>query len=215
MKKSLLISIFSLCAFISFSQSSATEGKIEFQNKEKVAAVIELPYPQEIIEDAINKQLSQKGVKKDKSRGFNVFRWAKLYEADNEMNDLYFKVERKSRNEKDASVVYLIVAKPGESIAERSTSERYKVDAGINFLNSIVPSVEVHSQNVQIEEQEEVVKKAEKKLKNLEEEEKDLEKRIKNMQDKLEQNKVDQKKQVEEVTRQKSELETRKSKKKE
>jgi len=214
MKKELMV--FSMLVFSLFaaqSQIVASEGKMDYKKRDKSAAIIEMPYSPEIVESAIKDYLSQRGDKQDKSKGFQVFRNAKISGYDEELNDLYFNVERKSRKEKDMSVVYLIVAKPGEDIALRSVDNRYKMDAGINFLNQMVASVESYNLNVEIANQEEIVAKAEKKLKNLEEDQRDMEKRVKNLQEKLEENRKSQQKQAEEIMKQKTDHEALKAKK--
>ena len=210
-KRILFLSALMICLYASYSQS-AWEGKMEQKKGDKVAAVIELPYSQDVVEDATKEYQSQRGAKQDKTKGFQVFRGVKLLDADPELNDLYFKVERKNGKEKNTSVVYLTVGKPGEDIALRTNDDRYKISEGINFLNQMVPSVESYILNMDIGNQEEMVKKAEKKLKNLEDEEDDIEKRIKNLQEKLEENRKDQQKQSEEIMKQKTEYEALKAK---
>jgi hypothetical protein len=214
MKKNLLLLVVLISPIIFLrAQTSATEGKIEYKKGEKPAAVIELPYSPEVVEGAIKDYLSLKGLKLDRSKGFQVYRGARLDESD-ELSDLHFKVEKKSKKEKDVSVVYLMVGKPDEDLSLRSLDDRYKVDAGINFLNNIVPSVESYSLNVDIDNQEDDVKKAERKLKELEDEQEDIEKKIKNLQQRLEENREDQRKQADEVSKKKIEYETLKARKK-
>ena len=186
------------------SQVQATEGKIEFQKGDKAAAVIELPYPAGLIEDAIKDYFSKKGIKQEKNKGFQVFQGAKLSEYDTELTDLYFKVDRKSRREKDASVVYLIVGRPSETLGSRTADDRYRIDEGKKLLEDLVSHIEAHHLEVGIGDQEGAIKKAEKKLKNLEDDQKDLEDRIRKLQDKLEEVKKDQIKQSDEINKQRS-----------
>jgi hypothetical protein len=182
------------------AQSNASEGTIEYHKGDKVAATIELPYPPEVVEDAIKDFLSKKGVKESKYKGFSIFRSTRMYDSDLNVNDLHFKVERKSRKEKDVSVVYLLVGRPGENVGLRTKDDRYKVDDGKGFLNNMAPSIDAYNLEVDIKNQDETVKKTEKKMKNLQEEQKELEK-------KLEANKKEQEKQTEEMTKQKTTLE--------
>lgn len=215
MKRNLLFASL-LYFFILTAQSQivAKEGKMVIKKSEKTTSVIELPYPPEVVEEAIKNHLALKGVKQDKSKGYQVFRGVKLYESDGELNDLHFKVERKSKKEKNISVVHLIVAKPGEDIALKKADNRHNVDGGVSFLNNMVPSIDSHNLNVDIEKQEENVKKSEKKLKELENEREEIEKKIKNLQEKLEENKRNQAKQADEITKQKNEYEALKARKK-
>lgn len=204
MRRIILSLVFALLfQSLSYSQS-AMEGKVEYQKGPKIAAVIELPYPEGVVEDAIKGYLSKKGMKGDKSKGFNIYRGVRLRDGDPEETDLHFKIEQKSRREKNSSTVYLLVGRPGENISARTADDNYKVDEGKVFLNGLVSSVEAQNLEVEINQQDESVKKAERKLRNLEDEEKDLEKRIRNLEEKLQENRNEQQKQVDEVSKQKS-----------
>lgn len=196
------------------AQVVASESKVEHSKGDKIAAVIELPYPVEEVEAAIAEHFSKKGGKSDKSKGFQIFRNMKLQEEDVELNDLHFKVERKSRKEKDITVVYLLVGRPSENVGVRSGVDRHKINEAKEFLNQLTPSVEAHHLDVQIVGQEEVMKKATKKNLALIDEQKELEDKIKALQQKLEQNKIDQAKQSEELTRQQGVLDAMKARKK-
>ncbi len=196
------------------SQATATEGKVEHSNGDKVAAVIELPYPVDEVENVIKDYLAKKGVKGDKSKGFEVYRSAKLKDGDAELNDLHFKVERKSRKEKDITVVYLLVGRPSENVGARTPSDRHKVDEAKSFLNGLAPSAEAYHLEVQINEQMEVVKKADKKMAGLVEDSVSLLDKIKSLQTKLEANRAEQQKQVEEVAKQRSILEAMRNRRK-
>jgi hypothetical protein len=196
------------------AQVVATEGKVEYTKGEKVAAVIELPYPVEEVEEAIAEHFSKKGGKSDDSKGFKIFRSMKLSDQDLEANDLHFKVERKSRKEKDITVVYLLVGRPSENVGVRAGTDRHKLEEAKAFLNQLTPSVEGHHLDVQIKTQEETLKKALKKQQTLADDQKDLDGKMKTLQQKIEQNKVDMDKQTEEVTRQQGTLDAMKARKK-
>lgn len=198
---------------VAHSQAVASEAKVEHTNSEKIAAVIELPYPVEEVEEVIKDYLAKKGVKSDRLKGFEVFRNARLKENDIDLQDLHFKVERKSRKEKDITRVYLLVARPNENLATRHVLDRHKVDEAKAFLNGVVPSVESHHLSRQIGSQEEAVRKAEKKMKDLTEDQQDLEEKIKSLQEKLVKNKEDQQKQTEELTKEKNVLDAMKARK--
>ena len=210
----LLITALTVCSVRINAQVVATEGKVEHTKGDKVAAVIELPYPVEEVEAAIADHFSKKGGKSDKSKGFQIFRSMKLREEDVELNDLHFKVERKSRKEKDISLVYLLVGRPSENVGVRSTVDRHKINEAKEFLNQLTPSVEAHHLERQIQDQEEVMKKTTKKNLALIDEQKELEEKIKSLQQKLEQTKIDQQKQSEELTRQQGILDAMKGRRK-
>jgi peptidoglycan hydrolase CwlO-like protein len=125
-------------------------------------------------------------------------------------------VDRKSRREKDLSVVYLVVGKNGEDIKARVVNNvtRSNLPAAKDLLNNMVSSIGAYNLEVQIQDQDDAVKKAQKKYDGLVSDQKDLEKKIKNLQDKQEQNKTDQKKQDAELKKQQSILEVLKGKRK-
>ncbi|WP_315818267.1 hypothetical protein [Paraflavitalea speifideaquila] len=205
MKRVLPLLILMVSAFISTrtkAQVTASESKVEHTKGDKIAAVIELPYPVEEVEAAIEEHFSKKGGKSDKIKGYQVFRNMKLSDDEVELNDLHFRVERKSRKEKDITLVYLLVGRPSENVGARSGVDRHKINEAKAFLNQLTPSVESRHLDVQIKEQETVMQKATKKNLSLMEEQKELEEKIKALQLKLDQNKIDQQKQSEELTRQ-------------
>jgi len=192
----------------------ATESKVEHTKGDKIAAVIELPYPVEEVEAAIEEHFSKKGGKSDKSKGYQIFRNMKISDEEVELNDLHFKVERKSRKEKDITLVYLLVGRPSENVGARSSVDRHKINEAKAFLNQLTPSVEARHLDVQIVGQEEVMKKTTKRNLQLIDEQKELEEKIKSLQLKLDQNKIEQQKQSEELTRQQGILDAMKSRKK-
>jgi hypothetical protein len=196
------------------AQVIATEGKIEHTKGDKVAATIELPYPVEEVEESITEQFSKKGGKPDNSKGFIIFRSMKLSDKDVDLNDLHFKVERKSRKEKDISVVYLIVGRPSENVGVRAATDRHKIEEAKAFLNQLTPAVEAHHLDIQINNQETVLTKALKKQQGLADDNKDLQERIKSLQTKLDQNRSDSAKQADEVIRQQGTLDAMKARKK-
>ena len=156
------------------------EGKVDHHRKDQPALIIELPYPPDVVEDAIKDYLNKKGSKSNSSRGYQLFKDTKLSELDTEGSDLYFKVERKSRKEKDASVVYFYVTKPNENFkATAASMEMYNTGAARSFLQGMLPSVEAHNLEVEITTQEGAVKKAEKKFDRLTEDGEDMQKRLK------------------------------------
>ena len=204
--------LFFLCIILLLStslsaQPKATDGKVDYGKGDKIAAMIELPYAPEVVEDAIEQYLAKKGVKGDKSRSFQIFRNLKLKDGDSEINDLHFKVERKSRREKDVSVVYLLIGKPGENVSVRTKSDNHKVDDAKEFLNDMTPFIEAHKLEKDISDQELVFGKAEKKMKTLADEQKELE-------EKLATNKTNQEKQVIELEKQKTVLEAMRTRRK-
>jgi hypothetical protein len=176
--------------------AQAFEGKIEYQKTMQPVAVIEWQYSERIVEDAIKDYLGKRGSKETSSNGFHVFKAAKLDSSDTDPSDLYFKIERKSRKEKDITVVSLLATKTNEAIPVPSTDGSSRIEAEKSFLNNIAPSIEAHDLEVSINDQENAVKKARKKYDNLLNEQNDLDKRIRKLQGELDQNKTEQQKEA-------------------
>jgi hypothetical protein len=188
------------------------EGTVDYQKKDEKAIIIEFPYPPSVVEDAIISKLEKMGFKKKESKGFLVYKNVVLTDISAEPADYMIKVERKSRKDKDESIVYLLINRNDENIIARS-------DALVNsntktFLNNLSPDVEAYNLEVQIKDQENTVEKAEKKLKNLQDDKESMEKKIKKLQDDLGENAKDQADQQKDIEKQKQILEALRGKKK-
>lgn len=172
--------------------SQAYEHTIDYDKKKQKAAAIDCNYPQEAVENAIidklkamgNSPKEEKGIF-NRDKGFIVFQNAYVREINDKSMDYIIKIDRKSRKEKDATTLYLIVSKDGENVLadDVHSLERAKV-----FLNELNPQFESSHLEIKIKSQEDVVVKAEKKFKDLQDEQESLEKKIKGLQDDLKNN---------------------------
>jgi hypothetical protein len=208
-----IISILVTFFFIScLCSAQSYEGTVEYQKKNETAIIIEFPYPPSVVEDAIIDKMEKLGYKKKESKGFLVYKGAILKDISVEPADYMIKVERKSRKDKDESVVYLLVNRNDENIIARR-------DALVNsnaktFLNGLTPDVDAYNLEVQIKDQENIVSKAERKFKDLQDDQESMEKKIKKLQDDLKDNAKDQENQQKEIEKQKQTLEAMKGKRK-
>jgi len=202
--------------FISFiaaaGKAQSYEGTVDYQKKSEKAIIIEFPYPPSAVEDAIIEKMEKLGFKKKESKGFLVYKNVALTDISAEPADYMIKVERKSKKEKDESIVYLLISRNDENIIARS-------DALINsntktFLNNLSPDIEAYNLEVQIKDQQNTVEKAEKKLKNLQDDKESMEKKIKKLQDDLQENAKDQADQQKDIEKQKQILEALRGKRK-
>jgi len=214
MKKVISLFLALATTAVLYAQPQATEGTIEFQKTQQPAAVIELPYTEKIVEKAIADYMSRKGSKGSDSKGFTTFRSYKLRDSNENNSDLYFKIDRKSRKEKELTIVSVIVGKSGEDIKTRVAPDNSGIDGAKDLLNDMVAAIDAYNLEVQIQDQDDAVKKAQKKFDGLADDQKDYEKKIKNLQDKLEQNKKDQERQTDEIKKQRDALETLRGKRK-
>jgi hypothetical protein len=191
-----------LLAGFAFGQSE--ESTVVYNKTAHPAAVISLPYPADLVNAAMDDYLSKKGSKASDLKGFKTFRNTLLVQGDSLNADLYFKVTRKSRSEKDATTVYLMVGMPS---GVTSTQETYLTgEQARSFLNSLAPVIEAYNLESLIKAQNELVIKAEKKYRSLQNEGNDLEKGKKEIEKKIAANIQDQEAQNKEVDRQKQAL---------
>lgn len=210
--KNIIPVIVFLLSITSAVAQDITEGKVDFQKKEQAALIMELPYPPNVVEDAIKDYLNKRGTKASSSKGYQLFKGTKLDSITMEDADMYFKVERKSRKEKDASVVYLFVTKSNENPTARDISNTGDLSGARSFLRSMLPSLEAYNLETEIGGQEGEVKKAEKKYDRLVDDGGDLQKRLKKLQDDIEDNRKDQEKQRQEIEKQKGILDNMRAK---
>ena len=201
MKKFFSLSISMMVLLQVMAQPKAVETTADFQRTKQPAASITVPYPENIVEKAVDDYMSKKGMKSNSSSGYKVFRNYKLAASHDYNSDLYFKTERKSRSEKDLSVIYLMVGKSTEDIKSRKLNDSTGngLDGARELLDDMVPSIDAYALEEQIKDQESVVKKAQKKYDDYVSDQRDGEKKIRNLQDKLQQNKRDQVKQSDEI----------------
>lgn len=202
----LLAALFFLAAQVN---AQSREGTVEYLKKDQKAMVLEFPYSPSVVEDAIASKMEKLGYKRKNSKGFMVYKNAVLKEISSEPADYMIKVERKSRKEKDESVVYFLMMRIDENILERS-------DALINsnartFMDNMSPEVAAYNLDLEVRAQEKVVERAQKKLRGLVEDKETMEKKIKALQEDLEKNAKSQEDQQKEIERQIQLLEELKS----
>lgn len=206
------------CIFAVPSFSQSYESSIEYNKKKHKAIVLECSYPEEAAENAIieklkglgNKSREEKGMF-NRDKGFIVFRNAYVNEISDRDMDFIVKVERKSRKEKDMTNVYLVITKNGENMF--GASDTY-ADHAKDFLNKLLPDIEVANLEIKIKTQEDEVGKAEKKFKDLQDDQASMEKKIKDLQDDLKKNAKSQEEQQKEISNQRSLLDVLKGKRK-
>jgi hypothetical protein len=185
MKFFILSAIILLANLKLFAQADPIEGTIEYQKGEKRAAIVEVPYPPELVEGALKDYLAKSGVKEERLKGMQVFKNARLSPTDGEVADLYFRVERKSRKEDNASIVYLIMGRPNENVALRTPDDAYRIQDAKLFLSKLQPQAQTYELERNISQNEENIKKSEKKLNDLQDDRKRLDKKISEQEQEL------------------------------
>jgi hypothetical protein len=190
-----------------YAQSEA--GNVTVQNATLPAVVLELNYAPDLVSDALNDYLSRKGrSKREDIKGFTTYRNTQAVQGDSVNADLYFKIERKSRKEKQVTVVSLLLNKPApDAVASNSNLHYLTLEQAKAYLNGLVATVDAYDLDLKIKDQNKSVMAAETKLKHLADEGGDLENKKVSIEKKIDENKAQQQSQVNEVAEQKHRLE--------
>ena len=211
MKKAILSTGMILLSLFMYAQ--AYEGKIEYDKKKQAAFVIEFSYSPDAVENAFDQKMQKLGFKGkeekglfNKDKGFVVYKNAYITDISDKRMDYVVEVERKSRKEKDESVLYLIVLDDKGENAMTGFSQS-DIDKAKLFLNNMQPDVEAADLELQIKDQENTVAKAVKKLNDLQKDKENLEK-------KLSDNAKDQENTQKDIDNQRNTLENLRSKRK-
>ena len=192
-----------ICIFVFKAgvQAQAYDGKLDYQKTQQPVAIIELSYTQDVVQDGIKDYMIKRGYKSSNAKGFTVYRSARLDSNDMDLSDLYFKIDRKGRKEKDVTVITLLPTRPNQDILAVSgdSTAGSRIERAKSFLNQIAPSLDAHNTDVQFLAQQEILKKSQKKFNNLQNDQNDLEKKIRKIQADQDQNKSDILKQTQDI----------------
>ena len=213
------LSVVLLGSSILLKAQTAYEDKIDYNKTKQACLMIEYNFPSLAVENAFVAKMDKLGFKGkeekgmfNKDKGFRVYKDALISDISPSRYNYVINVDRKSRKESDAAVLYLIIMKDdGNALSRLNTEELSNAKA---FLANLLPDIEAANLELQITAQEDVVVKAEKKLKTLQTDKDDMEKKIKKLQDDVQQNIKDQEKQTSEIENQRKALDALKGKRK-
>jgi hypothetical protein len=182
MKKFFFLILLSI-SLSQFVLAQAYEGSTKYDKKTQRAILIDYPYPPEAVENAFVEKMAKLGYKPkeekgllNRDKGFLVFKNAYVTEISDQRMDYIINVERKSRKESDASVLYVIISRDGDNALDRMESE--SIGRAKSFLNNMMPDVEAANLELMIKDQEDKISKAEKKLRDLRDDQSSLEKKL-------------------------------------
>ena len=217
MRKFILFLIFLSASFLLTAQ--AYEDKVEYNKQKQACIVMEYNFSPQAVENAIISKMNKLGYKGkeekgmfNKDKGFRVYNDAMIGDISPSRYNYIINIDRKSKKETDAAVLYLIIMKDdGNALSRLNTQE---LGNAKSFLYNLLPDIEEANLELQITAQEEIVSKAEKKLRSLQTDKDDMEKRIKKLQDDIKTNENDQEKQNAEIENQRKALEALKGKRK-
>lgn len=197
MKHFLTFLLFMNFGNISYSQSFED---IEWQGKKVPAYTTDVYQSTAITEEAIKEKFIQMGYNPKIAKGILSFKAIKLSDIDNEPYDILIKVDKKSRQAKDASVVYFSMAKEYDQYV-RSSSDAELLKKVKSFTERFQDWANERALDLDIKEQESRIKNAEKKLKELTEEKDNIAEKMKKLEER-------QKENIKELEKQKIEVES-------
>jgi len=214
MKKCLILSLIAF-TIVQAGSAQASYTSVSYNKSSQPALMLELPYNEEVSEGFIVDNLKRTGYdpetkgklfwKQNKLNGFYIFKDVRL-EGASATADLYFKVDQKSKRQKDASVIYLLIGK-GENNFVSSDSDNNTYNAAKRFLNGFIDKSAVYKLALDIKNQEDLVRDNEKKLDKLKDGEKEMFRKIDQLQKDLKKNQEDQKNQEKRIEDEKKKLE--------
>lgn len=207
--KNLLLLLF-ICLFAgTHLHAQVYDSQVEFNKAKRSVKTMEVSQESDIVEDAIKSKMAKSGYKPSESKGWMVFKNVNDPEISSETCDLYIKVDRKSRKEKENSLVYFFASKPGDNVTPVSLADNMLVTDG--FTGQVKVQADAVKLEKDIAGQEDAVRKAQKKYDDLVKDQSSLEKKIQGLQSDLEKNKQKQQEQSQEAENQRKILEQLKS----
>lgn len=192
---------------VQFCFAQVYEGKTDYNKLSQPAIIAEYKYPEATVEKTLTDKLERMGYKVKSSKGFIVISNAVISSISSKPMDYAFKIERKSKKEKDITIVSLVM---------NENNINAVVDNGANcksFLTDLSPAIDLVNTDNMVNEQYDAVVKSQKKLKNLQDDQMSMEKKIRNLEDDLKKNAKEQEDQQKEITKQQEVLDAFKAKK--
>ncbi len=200
-------------AFCTVALAQARTETVAYQKINRQAVVNEIPFAEKTVRDAIDNKMQQLGYKGKDSKGFTVYKGVKLSQLGNDIYDLYFMADKKSRRDKENSTLTLMISKGFDSFAADSTDAALMSNAK-EYLNSIKEMIGAYDLEQQIIAQEDAIKKIDKKYNGLIDDGQSLEKKKKSIEKDIEDNKKEVTAQQAELEKQRQILETLRGKRK-
>ncbi|MBU6158621.1 MAG: hypothetical protein KGP35_06270 [Bacteroidetes bacterium] len=186
---------------------------IEWQGKQVPAIMTEVYQSIEITETAIKAKLLEMGFNSKEVKNILFYKGIVLNEIEKEPYDVLIKVERKSKQIKDVSVIHFSMAKNYDQYISL-TSNQELIGKMKKFTENFHLWANERALEIEIEEQAARIKSADKKLKELGEEKENLEQKLIKLEEQKTENLKAYEKQKQEVENQKKALEILKEKQK-
>ncbi len=171
MKKILLSAAIFFISATAFGQ--ARTATADYNKTMQPAIEIELPFEEKTVMKSLVEKMEKKGYKGKDSKDYTVFKGVTMSELGQGTYDVYFKADRKSRKEKDITILTMLISGGYDRFIGES-DEPNLFDNAKSFLNKHMESAVAYDLELQIKEQEEATQKATKKYNNAVEDGQDL-----------------------------------------
>lgn len=186
---------------------------IEWQGKQVPALMTEVYHSEEITEKAIQSKLLEMGFNAKEVKNVLFYKGIVLNDIEKEPYDVLIKVEKKSKQIKDVSVIHFSMAKNYDQYISLTSNQEL-----IGKMKKFTENFHIWSNElaleIEIEEQTARIKAADKKLKELAVEKENMEQKLAKLEEQKNENLKAFEKQQQEVENQKKALEILKEKQK-
>lgn len=185
MKK--MISLVVMMVVYTSTHAQSYTGTADYKKMSRQAIFNEVPFTDKVTEAAIKDSLEKLGYKPKESKGFMVYKGVNLASLAKEPLDIYIAVERKSRKEKEVSVITMLLSR-GEDNFITQGADAGIIDNARSFLNGFTNYIDTYYLEQQISEMEETRIAYEKKTAGLASDAEDLQKKKKKIEKDIEDN---------------------------
>ncbi len=198
MRKRLLVVV--LVSFILPSlRAQSYTSNLTFQKNQYTVAGVQVPFEEDVVTAAVVDYMARKGFKDTRYKDFVVFRSVPLDSNTAVFSDAYFIINRKSRSEKDISIINLLPVKKGQTLLPANVEDSSFISSAIVFLDSLKPYILNYSLQQEILGKQATLGKVKAKMVNLKNDSGDIAKKIRGYELDLLENKNDQDKQTREL----------------
>jgi len=161
LKNTMLLVVAAISCSTSFAQARLATAEYQKTNQPAVAA--DIPFPEKMVSKAIEEHLEKLGYRGKDTKGYVTYKGVHLPALGPDSYDLYFKTARKSKKEKDATTVTLMISSGYDKFIGDTTNSQVITNAK-NYLDSLTAKVAAYDLEQQISEEDLLAKKSFKKL---------------------------------------------------
>jgi len=148
----------------------------EYLGNKQPAIEFDVPFPEKTVTKSIDDYFQKLGYKGKDNKGYLIYKGVHLAELGSESYDLYFKTDVKSRKNKDATIVTMLISSGYDKFIADSTDANAFSNAK-SYLSGLTDRVAVYDLEQQITDQDNTVQKVTKKMNSLTSEGEDLKKK--------------------------------------